>query len=484
MRCLTLITAGLMGMFWLSGFLNAQTDDGEKKTPKPKVEMLTAKVQVVDPDGNPIEGATVEPSGLRTKAEPGSHWFWSPEKLGEPPKKETDSNGAVEMPYPKYVREKLETGQVTWLVTHPDFILFRKDFGVDADPAVIQMERGFKIAAYAIDQDSGERLTENLFAIAGGYGAKWELKKNGMLVSTTMPKKKRFLRVVELVEGKPPRFSERIEIELGEKSRVLVKDVKLLAGTRVVGKLDESVTRPVKNGYVVATICRKPASNDWESQWSWNEKTKIEEDGSFVFESLPTDEVLQMIPVCDGWVPQTPKASDIAPFFPDEAGRMGSWGAVPSLIKLEGEEVNATLKMVKAKKIRVTVVGPDDQPIAGAVVGCSPNQKWFDWGSQIYGEGFSTSNYLIQSRADGFKLERKSRYSTKTDEDGIAEIANLPNNRRSRQLYVAHKEFELPIDGRRREFKFEFDDAEVTEVTVKLQKKGTEEMDGSQILAE
>jgi len=167
MRCLTLITAGLIGMFWLSGFLNAQTDDGEKKTPKPKVEMLTAKVQVVDPDGNPIEGASVEPSGLRTKAEPGSHWFWSPEKFGEPPKKETDSSGNVEMPYPKYVREKLETGQVTWLVTHPDFILFRKDFGVDADPAVIQMERGFKIAAYAIDQESGERLTKSLYAVAG-----------------------------------------------------------------------------------------------------------------------------------------------------------------------------------------------------------------------------------------------------------------------------------------------------------------------------
>ena len=91
---------------------------------------------------------------------------------------------------------------------------------------------------------------------------------------------------------------------------------------------------------------------------------------------------------------------------------------------------------------------------------------------------------MIESRAGDFKFERERRYSTKTDEKGIAEIANLPDNRRSRQLYVAHKEFELPIEGRFRTFKFEFDDADVTEVTVKLQKKGTEEMDGSQILAE
>ena len=478
MKCLTLITAGLIGVFWLSGFSSAQTDDGAKKAPKPKVEMLIAKVQVVDPDGNPIEGATVEPSGLRTKADPGTHWFWLPETFGEPPKKETDSTGIVEMLYPKYVTEKLETGQVTWLANHPDFILFRQDFSVDAEVSRIQMERGFKIAAYAIDQDSGERLTKNLYAVAGNYGKKWELKKNGMLVSAAMPKKERFLRIVELMEGKPPRFSQRIDIEPGEKSRVLVKDVKLLAGTRVVGRLDESVTRPVKNGYVVATICRTPTANDWDSKWSWNAKTKIEEDGSFVFESLPTDEVLQMIPVCDGWAPEVPKISDVDPFFPDETDRMGVWGTLPSLIKLEGEEVNATLKMAKAKKVRVTVVGPDDQPVAGAVVGCTPTQKWFDWASQIYGDGFSTSNYLIQSRVSDFKFERKSRYSTKTDENGIAEIANLPNNRRSRQLYVDHKEFELPIDDRRREFNFDFDDAEVTEVTVKLQKKGTEVIDG------
>ena len=488
MRMLILIAAGLLSVICLAPTVTAQTEDsadeGAKKARKPKVEMLTANVRVVDPDGNPIEGATVGVSGLRKKADPSGHWWWSPENFGEPPEKETNANGLVEMPYPKYVTEKLETGQVTWSATHPDFINFRQDFSVDADPAEIQMKRGFKIAAYAIDQESGERLTKNLYAVAGSYGRKWQLKKNGMLVSATMPKKKRFLRVVELVDGKPPRFSERIDIEPGEKRRVLVKDVKLLAGTRVVGKLDESVMRPIKNGYVVAEIIRKPAANDWESRWGWSAKTKIEEDGSFVFESLPTDEVLQMIPVCDGWVPKTPKASEIAPFFPEEAGNRAGWLALPTLIKLEGEEVEATLKMTKAKTVRVTVVGPDDQPIAGAKVGCSPNQKWFDGGSQIYGDGFSTRRYLVESREGDFEYKRVSRYFMKTDENGIAVIANLADSRRWRELYVGHEEFELPISGRGRTFKYEFDDADVTEVTVKLQKRGTEVMDGSQILAE
>jgi len=486
MRCLTLITAGLMGLSCLSGFLNAQTDDSGKKALQPKVEMLTAKVQVVDPDGNPIEGATVTPSGLRSKAKPGTHWWWRSEKHGEQPKKETDSNGIVEMPYPKYVIEEMETDQVTWTVSHPDFIYFRKDFSVDKDPAEIQMKRGLKIAVSAIDGETGEKLTKNLYAVAGNERVNWQLKDNGVLVSGTMVRKKRFLRVIELVEGEPTRFSERIEINPGEKSRVFVKDVKLSVGTRVIGKLDESVTRPVTNGYVVASVARRPVANvnDRGTRWSWHEKTKIREDGTFVFESMPSDEVLQMIPVCDVWVPQTPNANEIAPFFPALANRVAAWAAVPSLLKLEGKEVAATLKMVKAKKVRVTVVGPDDQPIGGAKVGCSPNQKWFDGGAQIYGEGFSMSKALIELRAGNFEPERRNRYFVETDENGIAEFVSVPDNPMSKELYVEDDNFELPIAGRGRTFKYKFDASDVTEVTLRLQEKGTEVMDGSQMLAE
>lgn len=486
MRILLFIIAGLLAELSLAPIVVAQIEEGAaegaKKVLHPEVEKLSAKVRVVDPDGNPIEGAIVGVGGLREKAEPSRHWLWAPERFGETPEKETDSEGTVEMPYPKYVVEKLETGKMTWTATHPDFIKFRQEFSVDLELAEIQMKRGFKIAAYAVDEASGERLTKNLYAVAGGdHAQKWLLKKNGMLVSGAMPKKERFLRVVELVEGKPPRFSERIEIKPGEKSRVLVKDVKLLSGTRVVGKLDESVTRPVKSGYVVASIIRKPAANpnDWDNRWEWSAKTKVNDDGSFVFESLPKDEVLQLIPVCDGWVPKPPKAAEIAPFFPDEIENRAGWAAVPSVVKLEGDEVAVTLKMNKAKTVRVTVVGPDDQPIAGAEVGCSPNQKWFDGGSQIYGEGYSMRKYLVESRVGDFEYMRDSRYSKKTDENGIAVIANLADNRRSRELHVGHKEFELPIKGRRRTFEYELDDAEITEVTVKLQKRDTEVMEGS-----
>lgn len=151
------------------------------------------------------------------------------------------------------------------------------------------------------------------------------------------------------------------------------------------------------------------------------------------------------------------------------------------MIKVEGEEVEATLKMVKAKRIRVVVVGPDDQPVVGADIYSCPNQKWFDGGSQIYGQGFSTKEFLTKSREGNFQFKPSFRYSAVTDENGVAEMANLPDTARSRSLNIVHDDFELAIVGRSREFNFEFDNADVTELKVKMQKKGTEVMDGSQM---
>jgi len=287
---------------------------------------------------------------------------------------------------------------------------------------------------------------------------------------------------VELNEGQPARYSERIEVKPEDKSRVLIKDAKVSRGTRVVGKLDENVSRPVNNGYVVAQIGFQPSGdpNNWNGYWVWSDRVEIQEDGTFVFESLPSDEVLQMIPVCDGWIPKTPKPAEVAKFFPNETGRLGRWAAVPQPIKLEGDEVEATLKMVKARKVRVTVVGPDDQPIVGANVGCSPNQKWFLGASQIYGGGRVTKKYLVEEREGGdLSYKPSNRYSTVTDRNGIAELGSLPANRKSGYLVVTHDDFELPIVDRDRVFKYEFAESGVTEVTVKLQKKGTEVIDGS-----
>lgn len=148
---------------------------------QPKIEMLTCNVRVLDPDGNPVEDATVWPTGLRARKNPSKFIRVWGENHGPVPKRKTDANGLVEMIYPKYSFEKVEVGVVNWSVTHPDFVDFRGDRAVDEDPAEIKLKRGFRVAVTAVNP-AGEKIMEDLYAVISGHAnVDWSLKNNGML---------------------------------------------------------------------------------------------------------------------------------------------------------------------------------------------------------------------------------------------------------------------------------------------------------------
>ncbi len=471
--CLMLITAVLQA----SSVFAQQTED--KENAPAKVEMLTLNVQVLDPDEHPVEGATVKPRGLRTKVQRADWWGWRTDRDGDVPQILSNSEGVAEVPYPKYVMEKLETGTLNLNVTHPDFVQFDADRSVDSNPATVKLERGFRIAVTAIDADTGQRIKTNVNALVSVPATgKWEQKKSGMLVSPTLKKMDCILRVLHFEKGKPTKFSQRIEVKPGERSRVLLKDVKLAIGTRVEGKIDNTVPRPIKNGHVCARVDRDVDSkNRARNSWNWSDKAEINEDGTFVFESLPDDEVLQLIPVCDGWVPDKANKTDVLKYFPDEMRQFDlSWGALPQLVKTEGNSVEAVLPMIAARSVEVTVLGPDGKPLADTEIACAPNQYWFNGGSQILGAAFSSRDYIVSPEDFAKNWRKQRRYRVVTGENGVAIIKNLPNTWIGRSLSVQHDDYELPITGRHREATFEFAETGVTEVTLKLQKKGTDEI--------
>ncbi len=449
-----------------------------QETGKPaqeKSEMRTVRVLVLDPDGHPLDGATVTQSGLRTRVEPGSHWGWSVDYHGPPPEVVTNTEGIAEVPCPKYVQEKLETGAVTWSVSHPEFVAFRADRSVDDDPAEIRLQRGFRVAVTAVDGETGESVKTGLFAIIStGGSVDWNLHDNGMLVSPVFEEANSVMRVMQIVEGQPVLFSDRIEISPEGRSRVLLKDVKLSPGTRVEGRLADSVPRPVKNGHVTALIVRTPGSRVGFNRWGWFDQTPIAEDGTFVFESLPSDEVLQMIPVCDGWVPAKPSKESVLEFFPGELDNLNNGKSLPQLIALSRDTARPTLEMEPSGSVRITVLAPDGSPLPKARVMMWPNQLWFDTGSQILGDGFQTRQMLQVVRAGEVdKIKRLQRYSAQTDGQGIALIQNLPSNS-SQSIRAVHEEFEMPVSGRDRSSSVNLKPGKVAEITFQLQKKGTE----------
>jgi hypothetical protein len=461
---------------------DADTQDDPKK--KPDVEMLECNVKVIDPDGHPVEEATVYCTGLRSKEQPGSHWGWSGQQLGKVPKIKTDAEGIAKMPYPKMLSDEYTTGEMTWSVEHPDFVNYRRDHSVDDDPAEITMERGFRIALTAVDA-SGEKIKENLYAVASFTGGgEWEVKKNGTLVSSVMKKQDGILRVVCFEENKPTLFSDEIEIKPGDKSRVLLKDIQLSLGCRVEGRLNDEVTRPVKNGYVIANIVKLPnrAANllGRRPSWHWSDEAKISEDGTFVFESLPADVAVQVIPICDGWVPAKPKAEEVLAAIqsenPDQVKRMiEAFSATPQVFKIGDGEITANLEMVKGFSVRLKVVDQDDEPLKGIDVGTAPNQYWFNSGSQILGDSYSTRS-MWQLKQDGVDLmthfkSRERPYFGKTDEEGMFVFKNMPPG--SHDISARTEGWEMPKDpmGSRFGKRIQVRDHD-RKITIKLYPKG------------
>lgn len=455
--------------------IGQEPEPQERKKP----ELLMLQVLVVDPDGHPIENATVQPTGLRTKVEPGSHWGWSEELLGPLPKVQTNAEGIVELPYPKYVIEEIEVGTVTVSVDHPDFVSFREDRSIEDKPAKVELKIGFRIAATAIDAETGNSIKADLYGLVSGDSRldEWKLSENGNLVSPVFEPNKTWFRIIKTVPGEPNLFSELIEVDPTDRSRVLLRDVKLSKGTRVAGRLDDSVPRPIRNGQVAATIVRRGSDGqefNWKSKWMWYDRATIEEDGTFVFESLPTGEVLQLIPVCDDWVPVNPTKDDIIPFFPEAAERMVTTFSQPQLFRLDAPLVEPILKMAPATSVRVTVVDQAGKPMSGVEVASWPNQIWFDGGSNILGNAYSMSEWLVESRQNVSRnIGRENRYYAKTDEQGVAVIHSMPTGR-TEGLVALMKGYQMPLNGTERDLRIDLKPGVVTEVTIKLQPEGTD----------
>lgn len=420
--------AAFLLLLWSPQFLLGQDDD-EKK-----VKRIPLRLKVVDPDGEPIVGANVRAYALRSDAEPGSHFAWR-SQLGEAPTGESNTDGVIETDYPEFVIEDNPTSVMTWEFTHPSYVTKRLGTRVEEELAIITLDRGYRIAATAIDGESREKISEDLFAFQTDVPTdKWKLK-NGFLTSPTFGESQIALRLVHFPKNGPMKFTDLIKVEIEDKSRIVMRNCELKSGVRVEGKLDDSVPRPIKNGVVNACIVTRPDGGNRDNQWIWFERAEIKEDGTFVFESLPQGDVLQMTPVCDGWVPANP--TDAESYF-GEDGNVNSSVSNPQMVRLKGDMVKPTLQMVKTAKITMKVLGPNNQPVSDATLYTSPNQRFFNLGTQLLGDGGSNIAYLKSLRDDSeFQRSENARFQVKTDENGVAEYLSLPFH--EKVVAVAHK---------------------------------------------
>ena len=452
----------------LCGFVNrVQGDDADEQRVK--------TVRVVDELGKPIVGATVVPWAIRTQR--GAHGSWSPKGLGgsEPPTLTTDDDGKVTIQFPRFAEknEKIAPKQLTCRVTHPDFAeTAYNDVTVTDDVldevATIVIKQGAQVEVGAFVRDRPLPM-DRVYALwsSPSQADRKNLKVNaqGRLQLPRLPAGKECMRLGYFPEDGPALFSDVQQLHLVDGEQFDMR-FEMKPAVDVEGQLDKGVPRPVKNGRVVAAIIETPEGGH---SLDWRVWTKINEDGSFKLQALPQGD-LQVIALCDGYMAESGAPPN---FASDNERRVSSFNR-PQVFSITPEIHQVSLEMTRTSDCQFHVLGPDGRPVAGAKCSFWPNVGWWTGGSQIYCSPlYSTFELLTDSRRTMERFRSDQLFTAESDADGKAVVKNLPST--ESRFIVIHDDLELPIgDSKDRYGHVDLTPGERSEVTVTLQRKGTQ----------
>ncbi len=337
--------------------------------------------------------------------------------------------------------QKMILTRIGLSIDHPDHPRWQGTVDVVPEGPVV-LPDSTTVEVHAL-RDGQLVAAQNLYPIFGDEDISPDVSQaNGLTirrVDLAAPPAERWLRIVQLPSHEEPRFSAAIDLKQYH-TNPIVLEVALKPGTRVIGRLSDNVTRPVAHGRVLAFMVR---GSEYRTRWEWGATTDIAPDGTFEFPSLPPEENLQMIALCDGWVSSSPSLAAVQSYnadhgFPGDETTRFYHGPMrdavhPQLYRLTSETLHPVLPMEPTLSCEVTVLDQNDQPIEGASVFFQPNQRWFSGGAQHLGYEFDSLGDIRRRLAKEEVLPAwksdpgaNSRLSHKTDARGIALISNLP----------------------------------------------------------
>ncbi len=429
--------------------------------PEP-VRQHSVQLHVTDHEGFPIGGARARPYALKSKTGTEAVQV-SVDEI--PLERVSDDDGLLTLAYPGMTAAGHPTTGCDVVVEHPRYVMSRKALTANDKAADIQLRRGRRLAVSAVREETGEPVRENLYAVLSGNSVldSWKRYANGMLLSPTVATGRARLRVVYLPEDGSPEFSDIIKPgDYGHGARVLIRDIRVAAGTRLIGRLSDDVPRPVQNGYVAAVATHHAGMRDRHRRLEWEDWTQIESDGTFELPSLPRDGFVQLFAWCDGWVSSSPASRDLENAglaeFRGELGKDGS--RLPHVFRLGKPERSCEISMEQTARCVIQTETADGTPIQDAHVTVTANQRWLSGDSQPVGSGFSRRRFLRLSREQqlqpgsggeqplapsGVLPPTGGRIQQTTDAGGRAEISQLPAGSaeaaRQVQITVAHPDF-------------------------------------------
>ena len=257
-----------------------------------------------------------------------------------------------------------------------------------------------------------------------------------------------------------------LELEVGNRRRI---DVLLRPALRVEGVISDNVPRPVHKGRIKARTLAPAGADDNRVFWcSW---VPIRPDGTFTIDGWPTDEPLQLIALCEGYIATSGDAPDVVedPRDSNEDPYNRPQVFYPSQVK-RIEVAMSPLVLCGAE-----AVDEDGEPVADVTVTSWPNVGWWNRGSQIYCHPLVRGERLLRER-DYHKAADEAfpqPFQGITGADGRLTL-QLPAG--DERLAVSSDTYELPVFLGHRDVRVQLTRGEKTDVVLRLQARGTEKL--------
>jgi hypothetical protein len=444
--------------------------------PQATTAMKEVLVLVQDDVGTPVEGATIQPDGLRVKGPNRlSHHGWNPDVYGAPAKVTTDRDGKARVKYPvlAFPAEKQPTGEISFSVVHPDFCRARPtEYPVDGTAGPIRLTHGARLEVSGYVGRDRQPVSELVANVSGGRAEDWQQQANGNLALPQLPPGGHLLQLMGRLPSGQIGYSESHAFT-AEPGKPYAAALELKPGVRLEGRLDERVPRPVKNGRVLISVRPKelPAwliPEDTRELFAkygifacWRTYRPIAANGTFVFESIPPGEV-DVVVHGEGFVsrnggqPQNRINSQLVP---------GPTIGVPQPFPLAAPVTTIVVVTEPTATLEVTARTKSGKPVGAANVYLYPNVLRM---GGVLGLMTHSSEEPLRTLAP----LPEPPYSGRTDATGRVTIHDLPAV--ARHLDVDHPEFEVAIDGPRgdRTTRLELSPGATTQLELTLQPKG------------